>query len=384
MAAVSRSTGGSGRRDESLTMGMASRILAKVAGADSIGGNKVGRNSVGRLLRPAAVFRRLAYLDVPKLLQPMLPVAASQVLFALACSGATIVLRLLTDIALPGAGPFALTVPVVLIATLFGRWLAGLICLAVTSLHAWYFVLPVEGSFEFLVPADGPRVFVNILAGTIVVVFAEIFRRAMREAIEERETLLLELEHRVKNNFASVASLLRLQMRKAHHGETEAALTTALGRVESFALANSFLYRSSSRSGTVDMQHYLNRLCESLGASFAGEGEIKVLCRAEPANMPRDRAIVVGLLVNETVTNSVKHAFAGRSGGVVSVTFTSEPDNYRLIIADNGVGLGEEHRRHGSLGLSLIESLAKQADGEMQLESGGGGTTFAFDLGRLA
>lgn len=152
---------------------------------------------------------RLTRLDVPELAKP-LPSVVSQVAFGILCSAAAIVLRMVTDIWLPGAGPFALTIPLVLIATLFGHWVAGVVCQTIVAIHAWYYVLPIQGSFDFDDPTDGPRVIVNLAAGYFVVALAELFRRAVRQALAEREALLLELEHRVKNSFMSVASVLRI------------------------------------------------------------------------------------------------------------------------------------------------------------------------------
>jgi len=172
---------------------------------------------------------RLTSLDFSDLARPVPPVL-SQILFGVLCSVLAIALRMLTDIWLPGAGPFALTIPLVLVATLFGRWTAGIVCQTIVSLHAWFYVLPIQGSFDFADPTDGPRVFVNLVAGYFVVALAEIFRRAMRHALADREALLLELEHRVKNSFMSIASVLRLQMRNAKDPATQAALQSAIGR----------------------------------------------------------------------------------------------------------------------------------------------------------
>ena len=153
-------------------------------------------------------------MDISELARP-LPAAVSAGLFGLLCSGVAVGLRMLTDVYLPGAGPFALAVPVVLIATLFGGLISGIVCQTLAGLHAWYFVLPVAGSFDLADSGDGPRVFVNLVSGYFAVMLAEIFRRAARKALHDREMLLVELEHRVKNSFASIASIMRMQMRDA-------------------------------------------------------------------------------------------------------------------------------------------------------------------------
>ncbi|MBL8567105.1 MAG: DUF4118 domain-containing protein [Hyphomicrobiaceae bacterium] len=320
---------------------------------------------------------KLAYFDFPALLAPV-PAIVAQALFALICSSAAVLLRGVTDLWLPSAGPFALTVPTVLVATLFGRWQAGMMCLLISSLHAWYFVLPVQWSFAFADPADGPRVIVNVASGAFVVVLAEVFRAAMRQAIKEREILLLELQHRVKNNFASVSSLLRLQLREAEDESTRRAFRSALGRVESFARANSYLYQSGAYSDLLDMKFYLKELCSSLNDSLGTGAPIILACRSDSIELRRDRAIVVGLLVNEVVTNSFKHAFLGRKGRI-DVSLAREPAAIVLSVSDNGRGMGEE-RREGALGKVLIDALAKQAEATVEIETGEGGTTYTFTM----
>jgi two-component sensor histidine kinase len=323
---------------------------------------------------------RLTHLDVPDLARRFLPVIATQVLFAVLCSAVAIGLRFLTDIWLPGAGPFALTIPFVLVATLFGRWLAGVIAQTISSLYAWYFVLPIEGSFALEDPTDGPRIFVNLAAGFFVVALAEMFRRAMRRALADREMLLLELEHRVKNNFSSIASVLRLQMNAADP-ETQRALQTALGRVESFARAHSFLYHDFDRTGQVNMRAYIGDLCGAIASSFAAERTLRIEYEADPSYLPRDRAIVIGLLINEVATNSAKHAFDDKTSGTIRIRFSEDSRAYHLTVADNGRGMNE-HRRPGSLGLTLIDALADQARGTMRRDTGETGTSFHFEFTR--
>ena len=322
---------------------------------------------------------RLDHWDFPDLMRP-LPPLASQVLFGALCSVVAIGLRMLTDIWLPGAGPFALTIPIVLVATLFGRWVAGLVCQTVVSVYAWYFVLPIVGSFDFADPGDGPRVFVNLVSGYFVVALAELFRRTVRQALKDREALLLELEHRVKNSFASIASVLQLQMRNTTSKPTRAALQAALGRVQSYARAYSFLYYRHDRGDEINMRTYLKDLCTALEATADPDSKINFRCDATEAYLFRDRAIVIGLLVNELSTNSFKHAF-GNDGGEISVNFKEMADAYHLVVADNGRGIGER-KPSGSLGLKLIDVLASQAKGTMVVETGTNGTVYSFSFAR--
>ncbi|HSM43083.1 MAG TPA: histidine kinase dimerization/phosphoacceptor domain -containing protein [Afifellaceae bacterium] len=308
------------------------------------------------------------------------PVLA-QILFAVFCTAVSIGLRFVTDFWLPGAGPFALTIPAVLVATLFGRWLSGVIAQSLSSIYAWYFVLPIEGSFEFAVPEDGPRVVVNMAAGFFVVALAEMFRRAVRQAIADLDNLMMELEHRVKNNFASIAGMLRMQMRNEQSEQVGAALQTALGRVEQFARAHGHLYRDFTRAGTVNMRGYLSELCRTIEVAHGGGGNVRIVSDISSVEIDRDRAITFGLIVNEVATNSFKHAFGDRAG-TVSVRFGEENGALELVISDDGSGMPADERREGSMGLRLVDALAQQVDGTMQIDSGEDGTTFRFEFRR--
>jgi len=307
---------------------------------------------------------------------PTLPPLLVLALFGIACTISGISLRWIIDQIWDGAGPFALMVPFVLVATLFGRWQAGLLTAVLSSLYAWYFVLPIGSSWSFEVPRDGPRVVVNVTAAFFVVALAELFRRNMWQALDDREMLLREIEHRVKNNFASVASMLRLQMREhAEDSTIMLALQAALGRVESYAIANSFLYRGSGYSGTVNLSGYLAELCANLERTAVSDKPVKIMTDVPELIWDRDRAIVIGLLVNELVTNSYKHAFAGRTNGVIEVRMHGTDQDWSLDVSDNGVGFVQQ-ADGGSLGHKLIGALATQVDATVEVSSGEEGTRY--------
>lgn len=328
---------------------------------------------------------RIGELDIPDRLSRYTPVWLSQIGFALTCTVAAYVVRVLVDTVAPGSGPFSLGYAAVLVATLFGRWQSGLVTAGLTSFYAWYFGLPVHGSFAFADPADKPRVVVNILAYLLVIVLAERFRVATRHAVEERDRqiaerdlFLAEFDHRVKNNFAVVTSLLDMQRRRAGESATADALGSALNRVESIARAHRHLYRGDSAPGSVQIDKYLGDLCDALREALLLRGAIRLHCQVDKAAMERDRAVSLGLLVNELVTNAAKHAFTGRREGEIVVAFHAEGSGYRLSVSDNGVGMPKvlpEPTRDGGLGQRLIDAFARQAGGDLSTESGPGGTT---------
>lgn len=333
---------------------------------------------------------RIGELDLPERLAPYAPAWVTQLLFALLCAAGSVVARAAVDIFAPGAGPFALGYPAVLVATLFARWQAGAIATALTLAHAWYFLLPTFNSFVLKRPEDAPRLIVIGIAYVVMIAIAELFRRAVRRAaaerdrqIAERDLFLEEFDHRVKNNFTLVASLLDMQRRRAGEGATAEALASALARIESIARAHRHLYRGTAGPGAVDMATYIHELCAALAEALFLRGAITLDCAADHGALPRDRAVSIGLIVNELVTNAAKHAFAGREAGTIDVRFTAQATGWRLAVADNGTGMSPAARtrgRPGGLGQRLIEGFVRQARGTIRTESGPEGTTVVVEL----
>ena len=333
---------------------------------------------------------RLVRFDLVDRLSPFLPEAPSQILIAAGCSILAIMTRSLVDLVFPGAGPFALTFPFVLLAALFGRWGAGLGVMLVCALYAWYVVLPAPHSFAFENPSDGPRVVINVLSGCLIVALAEWFRRVVRRAIAERDAiaedrrlLLEEIDHRVRNNFAMVSAIIRLEAGSSSE-EVADALRSVGGRVDSIARAHEALYRGDGDAGLVAMRPYLSTLCTSLDAAyFEGAGVIRPAIA--PIALPRDRAVAIGLVVNELCTNAAKHAFPSRSGPAapeprIEVNLVSSSDAIIISVGDNGVGFPAEPPRPGSLGQGLVTAFAQQAGGALERLEAEAGTLFRMKL----
>lgn len=326
----------------------------------------------------AANLQKLFYqfiraIDLPSFLSPYLGVFTSQLLIALLCSITAVLTRELIDLGFPGAGPFALTMPFVLFATLFARWQAGAVTLVMLALYAWYFVLPAAGSFRFVDPTDGPRVFVNVLAGLAVVLLGEYFRRVVQDALaqrdriaDERLILLQELDHRVKNNFAIVSSMMRMELRASKSEELTAFLTTIAGRVDSIARAHGELYRDAGAVGKVSMRPYLNTLCQSIGSGFLSDRNIRIVTDIDEVWCDRDTAISIGLVVNELCTNASKHAFVDRTEGRLSVELKLVPEGVMIAVEDDGVGLDHSQTADSQRGGMLLTAFAQQLGGELR------------------
>ncbi len=332
---------------------------------------------------------RLAELDLPDRLAPTIPRWATQIGFAVLCSVAADVARLLVNIVAPGSAVFAFIFPAIMVATLFARWPAGAVTSAVSISYSYFaFFLPTAALRSSIDPILS--VFAITLSAVLTVALAELFRRAVRRAtterdgqIADRDLFLAEFDHRVKNNFTIVASLLDLQKRRASDPATIEALEAAQRRVDSIARAHRHLYRDASvEAGTVQIRDYLGDLCKALAESLFLRGGILLTCDCDEAAIARDRAVSIGLVVNELVTNAAKHAFPERETGTIAVRLVNRPAGWELSVSDDGVGLSAhpEPAAGSGLGSRLIEAFARQAGGKLHTDSDPTGTRVTLEL----
>lgn len=310
---------------------------------------------------------RLANFDVSRQFLTRRGRIAAQITFGAMCGGAMIGLRSLFDIWAPTSGPFALIYPTILLATLYGHWRAGLMAFATTFLWAWYYVLPAPKSLLFTDPTDPARVAINALCALIVLVFAEGFRRAasatvedIRRSADRRLTLLAELEHRTKNNFALVASMLEIQKRRIDQPELHGPIDDAVGRVRTFADAYTVLASEQGHASDVAVRPYLEQLLKRLEGSILPP-QVRLFCEIEPITLPREAAVAIGLYVNEAISNACKYAFPNERPGTIAVFFHVRDGGWRLTVEDDGVGFDAAPNVSGGLGSSLLTAFAQQA-----------------------
>ncbi|HJV86414.1 MAG TPA: histidine kinase dimerization/phosphoacceptor domain -containing protein [Noviherbaspirillum sp.] len=203
-------------------------------------------------------------------------------------------------------------------------------------------------------------------------------------ALREKETLLKELYHRVKNNLQVIASMISLQERSMAGDATRIALKEAADRVSAMALVHEKLYQSGNLS-SIALDEYIADLCKRLGdAAGAGEHGIRLDTEVEAVQIGLDLAVPLGLVLNELVSNCLKHAFpGGRQGRILVRLERMAMHAMRLTVADDGVGLppGMTPAASTTLGLKLVTALAAQLDAEFSLESQQGTVaTFTFPI----
>jgi PAS domain S-box-containing protein len=184
----------------------------------------------------------------------------------------------------------------------------------------------------------------------------------MKASLREKEVLLKEVHHRVKNNLQVITSLLNLQADRIPDERVQVVLKENQARIKSMALVHEELYQSEDLAW-VSFTDYLRRLTQGLLQMYANPGTaISMRFEMEDLQLGIDAAIPCGLIVNELVTNALKHAFLGRERGIINIRFSREKEKYVVGVGDDGVGLPEgiDVETTETLGLHLVSTLADQ------------------------
>jgi two-component sensor histidine kinase len=230
---------------------------------------------------------------------------------------------------------------------------------------------------SYLLPwTINPHVHVAALVSFLVVsaclVFiAEGLHRALEaahKAEREKDLLLQEMTHRVKNKFAMMSSIIGMQARSATP-DVRTALEDVGARVHVIATVHNYL-QVSRHEGLIDMNEYVGGLCRSLAEALGNVRPIRLSVKADRVLLPPDKALSVGVIINELVTNAFKYAFPGERAGHVHVEFTDQRPDLILSVADDGKGCPKDV--HSGLGTKLVTVFAGQLGGNAEWHDGVG------------
>jgi PAS domain S-box-containing protein len=199
---------------------------------------------------------------------------------------------------------------------------------------------------------------------------------ALRTLLQEQEALLREVHHRVKNNLQLIHSMLRLETSRCRFGEARAALRDMQERVQSIALLHGMLYRRG-RFASVDLGSYLYHLChEAMRAGNALARGIRLQLDLASVPLDMDQAMCCGLIVNELLSNCLKHAFPDRDAGQIRVQLQAVDGGARLQlrVSDDGVGFAGDpaHAPATTMGMQLVADLTLQLEGQLEVQAGPG------------
>lgn len=274
--------------------------------------------------------------------------------------------------------PFALGIVAVVIAALIGGWRSGLVSMALGTGLIWFLVLPPQGSFELESAATAMSLAAGIFTEGVILLALGIYQYEVRAGQMERTRrinflghALKEMDHRTKNNFQIVTSLLTLQATRSGSEEVKSALNEAVERLKAVAAVYDALAPSGQGLASVRLQDQLKEICDQIRLGIMPES-ITLSAELEPIVVPHECAVAIGIIVNELVTNACKHAF-GDGGGSIRVKAWRDGGVAIIEVADDGKGFVAGIARPG-LGSRLVTAFLQRLKARSDVQSSSEGT----------
>jgi PAS domain S-box-containing protein len=243
--------------------------------------------------------------------------------------------------------------------------------------------LPVEIGVALIQQESG----LLVMSSIVDITERKLANTRLQDALRQKDLLLKEVYHRVKNNLQVVSSLINLQAKQVKNNkDAYDALLQSANRVKSLALIHEKLYQAEDLE-RIDFKEYCQSLVDHLVFALnINSNRIKISINVEQLYLDLDTVIPLGLIINELLSNALNHAFPDNRPGEVGIHFTQEQSGFCLVFKDNGIGLpsGLDYTNANSLGLTLIFELSEQLSGSMKLEQTGGTTyTLHFSLNSI-
>jgi two-component sensor histidine kinase len=211
--------------------------------------------------------------------------------------------------------------------------------------------------------------------------------KVVRGSLKEKEMLLKEIHHRIKNNLAVISGLLELQAMNAENESTLSTLRDSQLRIQSIAMVHEKLYQSEDFTD-IGFDAYLKELVQTISQTYSSKDkQIDITYDLEPISLDLDQAIPCSLIVNEIVVNCYKHAFNEMTEGEIKITSEFEDPELTINITDNGTGIPEDFdiTEYQSLGMTLVQTLTDQLEGDIDIFPASGrerGTVFELRFAR--
>lgn len=325
--------------------------------------------------------RKILHSRLPQRWAERIPPALVEVGIAIIASVAMVGLRLSFDQFTGPRAPYAVNFVAVVLATVAAGWRSGLLTLAMSQVAIWYILVPQRWSFAFESAETFGAFAVATLSEAVILLIIALYQREVDKGTAERDRrmqlmdhALDEIDHRTRNNYSTVLALIQLQSQRAPDEKVKEALQQVSDRIQAIAGASEKL---AIRSGDLDRIRLADHLCglvDQIERGMARDG-IDVECEVDAVNASSDAATSISIIVNELVTNAIKHAFNGERSGSVRVRGKAG-DTFELIVQDDGRGMASSRKvdRRG-LGTQLVESFVRQLNAKHEVVSSEEGTT---------
>ena len=278
--------------------------------------------------------------------------------------------------------PFALVFVAVVGSAVLAGWRSGLLALVFGQLLTWYFLVQPHGAFFPLNARTGTALVMATVAQLLALTIITLYQREIALAWSRREgqfdllqKALKEIDHRTANNYQTVIALILAQAKQATDPAVKDALQHVAGRIRAIADASKKLALSSETLDEVRVAEHLRDLCAQIEQGLGRPG-VELVCDLEDIAMRADQTVCISILVNELVTNALKHAFPADRPGVIRVSLARDGRHTEVVVADDGVGMDRAASSRGTgLGTQLIATFARQLDADYKVTTGGEGTS---------
>ena len=325
--------------------------------------------------------RKILHSRLPQRWAQRVPPPLVEIGIAIIASVAMVGLRLSFDQFTGPRAPYALNFVGVVLATVAAGWRSGVLALAISQVAIWYIVVPDRWSFVFETPEMMGGFVVATVSEAVILLIIALYQREVDKGTAEREQrmqlmdhALDEIDHRTRNNYSTVLALIQLQAQGAGDAKVKEALQQVTDRIQAIAGASDRLAIRSHDLDRVRLQDHLCGLVWQIERGMARDG-INVGCDVDEVSASADAATSISIIVNELVTNAIKHAFNGEKSGSVWVRGKAG-DSFELIVQDDGQGIAPARRSGRSgLGTKLVESFVRQLKAKHEVVSTDKGTT---------
>jgi two-component system, sensor histidine kinase PdtaS len=323
---------------------------------------------------------------LPERLSGRLPAPLVEIGVGLIAASVTVAARMPFGPILGERAPYVFIFVAIVVASLLAGWRSGLVALVAGQILTWHVVIEPQWSIAV---GDAERLsgfVVGTISQLLILGIIALYQREVDLASAEREERMQlldcawrEIDHRTKNNYQTVLALIQMQAARARDPKVAQALRLAADRVKAVALAAEKLTNRNDDPGTVRLADHLRELCAQVERGLSHQG-VKVECEVDDVNASPDKAIGISIIVNELITNALKHAFTDRDQGRVWISSHQNDSGFELLVCDDGSGMpvavrGDCQPPNGSgLGSKLIERFVRQLGAKHRVSTSAAGT----------
>jgi two-component sensor histidine kinase len=335
--------------------------------------------------------RRIIRSRLPERLAGKVPPLLVEVIVGLAFGAAGVGIRFALTPFLSNVAPYTFVFAAVTIAAVVAGWRSGFIAMLVGQLLSWYMIVAPWGVLApgYRQPAAG--FILAIISQVMLLAAIALYQREVDKGTAEREQRVelleqarREIDHRAKNNYQTVLSIIQLQAAREKDSNVKQALQKVADRILAISVATEHLAVRSEDLATVRLRDHLCELCSQLERGLARR-EVHVECDIPDVTASADTALHLAIIINELVTNSLKHAFDDGAPGIVRVRAELVADGLELEVSDDGRGMSVRSSSPGSgLGRSLVETFARHLNARVDVSSSQAGTTHKILVPALA